>query len=138
MSIGVFGSTGGQSMIPRFSIFAALAVFAASPANAQHEAIMKTIEVPGADFDLVLAIPKMSDGHVINLVELRGDIDPSVLYLAGGRLVHAFDTGVGKMFKDISALQHPSCTFAPKPDVHPQAPVAVYVVPKQAGAAKAR
>ena len=117
-------------MIKRFSIFAALAVCAVSPANAQHEATMKTIEVPGQDFDLVLAIPKMSDGHVINLIELRGDLDPSVLYFAGGRLVHAFDTGVEKMFKDVSALQHPSCTFEPKPKVHPQAPIAVYVVPK--------
>ena len=117
-------------MIKRFFIFVALAVFAVSPTNAQHEAIMKTIEVPGADFDLVLAIPKMSDGHVINLVELRGDIDASVLYFAGDRLVHAFDTGVEKMFKDVRALQHPSCTFEPKPNVHPQAPIAVYVVPK--------
>ena len=117
-------------MIKRFSIFAALAVFAVSPANAQHEAIMKTIEVPGADFNLVVAMPKMSNGHVINLIELRGDIDPSVIYFAGGRLVHAFDTGVEKMFKDVGALQHPSCTFEPKFNVHPQAPIAVYVVPK--------
>lgn len=117
-------------MLKRFSILAALAVFAASPANAQHEAIMTTIDVPGADFNLVVAMPKMSNGHVINQVELRGDIDPSVIFFARGRLVHAFDTGVEKVFKDVRALQHPSCTFEPKFSVHAQAPIAVYVVPK--------
>ena len=54
-------------MLKYFSICAALVALGSGSANAQQqEAVLQKMEVPGADFDIILAMPK-SPGVTINL-----------------------------------------------------------------------
>ena len=59
-------------MLKHLSICAALIAFAAGAASAQQkEAVLQKMEVPGAAFDIILAMPK-SQGATFDLSEFAG------------------------------------------------------------------
>lgn len=110
-----------------FAIFAALALIGMGSANAQQqEGQLHRIELPHADFDVVLVTAKPGSS-----IDLRGQPDPSVVYLMGGELVQAYIGEIQRLFPDIGALTVPACAFnAESKGAGTRSPVAVYVVPK--------
>ena len=88
-------------MLKHLSICAALIAFAAGAANAQQkEAILQKLEVPGAAFDIIVAMPK-PQGVTFDLSESP---DALVVHLIGGELALGFDNAE-KMLK---ALELPT------------------------------
>lgn len=116
-------------MLKYFTICAALVVFGTGSVNAQQqEAVLHKLEVPGADFDIIVAMPKFSAGATI---ELRGQPDPLIVSLIGGELAMAVDGEVEQMFKDVGSLQFPIYAFqVERKGSKPSKAVAVYLVPK--------
>ncbi len=116
-------------MLKYLSICAALVVIGTAPVNAQQqEAVLQKLEVPGADFDFIVAMAKSQAGATI---DLRGQPDPYIVYPIGDELAFAVDGEVEKMFKDIGSLRIPSCAFhVERQGNKPSKAVAVYVVPK--------
>ena len=114
-------------MLKHLSICAALIALATSPANAQQqEAVLQKLEVPGAPFDIVYAMPKPG-GVILNLASSP---DALLVHLIGGELALSFD-GEEKMLKALDSLQMPVCAFHVDGKVGPsRTPVAVYIVPK--------
>ena len=114
-------------MLKYLSIFTALTVLGASTGKAQpQEAVLRKVELPEAIYSIVVAMPKSPAGVAI---DLRGQPDPTVAYIADGALVLGIDRQVENTFRDIAALQHPSCSFrADGPGSHSPKTVAVYVV----------
>ena len=81
-------------MLKYLTICAALLGFGTAPVAAQQqEAVLDRKEVPGADFDIVLALPKSPPHPMYDLSELP---DALVIHLIGGELVLAFEDA-GKM-----------------------------------------
>ena len=113
-------------MFKQLSICAALIVFATGAANAQQrEAILQTIEVPGAAFDLVLAIPKTPAA----MVDLGGSPDALVVHLVGGELALVFESAE-QMLKTSDSLRSPVGAFhIQRNDINSATAVAVYMVP---------
>ncbi len=119
-------------MFKQLSICAALLALGTAGVNArqlQQEAALQKLEVPGASFDIVLAMPKSP--AAANL-DLRSQPDPAVVYLAGGELAMAVDSGLEGMFKDLGALQSPVAIFHVERNGNLREPVAMYVIPKSA------
>jgi hypothetical protein len=121
-------------MLKRLSICAALVAscagfvgIAAGSAGAQpQEAILQAIEVPGAAFDLMVAVPKAP----AVTVDLDRSPEALVVHLVGGRLVLTFETPE-QMLKVFDALQRPVGAFYGRDSSGKgQVPVAVYLVPK--------
>lgn len=116
-------------MLKTFFLGMTVAAFAlaASPLHAQQqEAKLLKVEMPGQGFDLVFAMAK-PDGATS---DLRGMPDPLVVYSGDGELVFAIDDKTLDMFKDVSAMSAPACTFRTANAAGKSAPVSVYVVPK--------
>ena len=114
-------------MLKHLSVCATLISFLMGSANAQQrEAVLQRIAVPGAGFDIVLAMPK-SGGATYNL---GNSPDALIMHLIGGELALGFD-GAEKMMKELDALQLPVCSFhvEGKPNKS-RKPVSVYIVPK--------
>ena len=77
-------------MLKHLSICAMLTAFGLGSLSAQQlEAVLQKVEVPGADFEIVLAIPKYPAGA---LRDLGKSPDAMILHLVGGQLVVGFDT----------------------------------------------
>ena len=114
-------------MLKTISIFAALVVLGAGAANAQQqEAVLKKLEVPGAGFDIVIAMPKSHTGATINYDKSP---DALIVRLIGGELTLAFE-GEAAMLKAIDTLQLSACAFhVESNDRKVSKPVALYVVP---------
>jgi hypothetical protein len=115
-------------MFKYVAICAAFLAIGTGPLSAQQqEAVLQKIELPGAGFDILLAMPKTPAGAMINL----GDSPEAlVVHLIGGELALAFD-GEEKMIKVLDSLQRPICSFhAESKDLKSPTPAAVYVVPK--------
>src|SRR5262245_53989156 len=101
-------------MLKQFSICAALVascvglvgIAAGSDRGQQHEAILQTIEVPGAAFDVIVAVPKTPAATV----DLERSPDALIMHLVGGKLVLTFETGE-QMLKVFDALQRPVGAF---------------------------
>ncbi len=116
-------------MLKQLSMCAALLVLGAAGVNAQqlqHEAVLQKVDVPGAGFDIVLAMPKSPGGARI---DFRGEPDPLIVYLAGGELAMAADGDLVKAFKDLGALQFPAAVFHVERSDKSRDPIAVYVIP---------
>lgn len=112
-------------MLKYISICAALVALGMGPASAQQqEAVLQKIEIPNAGFDIVLVMAK-PDAPTI---ELRGQPDPGVVYLAGGKLVLAYDAAAQALLGDAAALLVPASIFHAEHRAD-SSPVAVYVVP---------
>jgi hypothetical protein len=98
-----------EIMFKHLSICAAFIALGTGALGAQpQEAVLQTVELPGANYSMVVALPKSRASAII---DLRGVPDPTVAYIAGGALVLGIDDTVEKTIKDIGALLHPSCTF---------------------------
>lgn len=115
-------------MFKRLSICALFIALGMGLLNAQQrEAMFKKIEVPNADFDLVIAMAKPGGPTF----DIRNQPDPYVVYLMGGQLVSAYLGETQKVFKDIGAMLVPACAFRAKDKGgKPGTAAAIYVVPK--------
>jgi hypothetical protein len=115
-------------MLKHLTICAALLAFGTAPVAAQQqEAVLDRKEVPGADFDIVLALPK-SPPHL--MYDLSESPDALVIHLSGGELVLAFEDA-GKMLRAAESLGSPvSASHWVSKDGNTRTPFAVYVVPK--------
>ena len=110
-------------MLKHSLICAALVALGTGSVNAQQqEAVLQKVAVPGAGFDIILAMPK-SPGTTINL---GNSPDALVAHLIGGELALSFD-GEEKMLKALNSLQLPVCAL--HVDSKASKPVAVYIVP---------
>jgi hypothetical protein len=116
-----------DAMLKHLSVCAALIAFATGSANAQqHEATLQRIAVPGAGFDIVLAMPKPG-GATYNL---GNSPDALLVHLIGGELALGFD-GAERMMKELDTLQLPVCAFHVEGKASKlRKPVSVYIVPK--------
>lgn len=114
-------------MLKHLSICAALFAFATGSVNAQQqEAVLQKMEVPGATFDIILAMPK-SLGVTYSL---GNSPDALLVHLIGGELALGFD-GAEKMLKALDSLRLPVCAFhVETKDSKSRKPVSVYIVPK--------
>ena len=114
-------------MFKQLSICAALLVFTAGSANAQQkEAVLQRMEVPGAAFDIILAMPKPQGA----IFDYSKSPDALVMHLIGGELALAFD-GQEKMLVALDSLRLPVCAFHVEgKDCAPRDPVSVYIVAK--------
>jgi hypothetical protein len=115
-------------MLKHISICAALIAFATGSVNAQQqEAVLQKIAVPGAGFDIILAMPKSPGGVTYNL---GNSPEALLVHLIGDEMALGFD-GAEKMLKALDALQLPVCAFHVEgKDSKSRKPVSVYIVPK--------
>ena len=89
-------------MFKHLSICATLLAAAMGPANAQQqEAVLQRIATSGADFDIVLAMPKSPPQW---MDDLNMSPDALIVHLIGGELVLAFDDA-DKMLKAAEVLE---------------------------------
>src|SRR5262249_36789302 len=90
------------------------------------EAVLERMEVPGAAFDIVLAMPKPQGA----IFELSQSPDALVMHLVGGELALGFDAE-DKMLATLGTLRMPVCAFHVEgKDRAARNPVSVYIVPK--------
>lgn len=115
-------------MLKHLSICAALFAFGTAPVAAQQqEAVLQTVEVTGASFDIVLAMPKSPARPIYDLSESP---DALIVHLVGDELVLAFDDAE-KMLRAVESLGSPvAASHAVSKDGKSRTPFAVYVVPK--------
>jgi hypothetical protein len=115
-----------DTMLKQLSICAALVALATVSANAQQQAVLQKMEVPGAGFDLVIASPKFPGGATYDLSESP---DALIIHLVGGELALGFEDW-DKMVKALDTLRRPVGAFhVESPDRRSRIPVAVYLVP---------
>ena len=114
-------------MFKHLSICAALVALAAAPTHAQQqEAVLRKVEVPGAPFNLIFAMPKPGG----TTYSLARSPEALLVHLIGGELALGFD-GETEMLKALNSLQLPVCSFhVENKDSNFRKPVAVYIVPK--------
>jgi len=115
-------------MLKQLLISATLLGFGTDAASAQQrEAVLERKEVLGADFDIVLAVPRSPSRPMYDLSESP---DALVIHLMGGELVLAFEDAV-KMLTVAESLRSPvGASHWVSKDGKTRAPFAVYVVPK--------
>ena len=113
-------------MLKHLSICAVLTVFGTGTPSAQQEGMLQNVALPGADFELVLAMPKHPAGGIYDLGETP---DALLMHLIGGALVVGFDAPE-KMLAALEYLRSPACTLdAKSKGANSPKPVAVFVVP---------
>jgi hypothetical protein len=115
-------------MLKRLTICLLLTAFGPASLNAQQQgAVLQKMEVPGADFEIVVAIPKHPAAA---MHDLSKSPDALILHLVGGQLVLGFDTPE-KMLAALESVRSPGCSLHVdgKGDKPPK-PVAVFVVAK--------
>lgn len=113
-------------MLKQFSICAVLLAFGIGQINAQQpqqEAVLQKIELPGAGFDIVLAMPKSPRTPI----DLGSAPEAMVIYLVGGELALTFDSAE-TMLKARDSLGLPIGAF--HTDGRASKPIAVYAIPK--------
>jgi hypothetical protein len=112
-------------MFKKLSMCAALWAFGSVPAAAQQqEAVLKRLEVPGAAFDLVLAMPKSPPRQFYDLSESP---DALVVHLIGGALVLTFEDALD-MMKAAESLRSPVGTsHVAGKETKFRVPLAIYV-----------
>jgi hypothetical protein len=114
-------------MLKHFSICAMLIALSTSSVNAQQqEAVLRKLVVPGAGFDLLIAMPKSPGGVTYDFSESP---DALIIHLIGGELALGFDD-TEKMIKALASLRRPVGAFhVESPNRRSRIPVAVYIVP---------
>ncbi|MGA7325592.1 MAG: hypothetical protein WBX25_14150 [Rhodomicrobium sp.] len=114
-------------MFKSFLICAALAIPATCSVCAQErEVIFQKIEVPGADFHIVVATNK-ADSNIIDPHSRPGAL---IVYLMGSEFVHANNEELQRMFPGTNSIRSPSCAFNVQHEGEKQSKsTAVYVVP---------
>ena len=114
-------------MLKHLSIFAALLAVVPFTAQAQQlEAVLHRMEVPGANFEIIVARPS-SSGVTIDLGRAP---EALVIHLIGGELALSFDSEE-RMLRTLDSLQLPVGAFqVERAGSASREPVAVYVVPR--------
>ncbi len=88
--------------------------------------MLQTVGVPGASFDVLVAMPKSPT----TFYDLGKSPDALVIHLVGGNLALGFDSEE-KMLKAFDSLRRPIGAFhLESTDSKSHTPVAVYIVPK--------
>ena len=115
-------------MLKHVTILGALLALGAAPVAAQQqEAVPQRMRVAGADFDVVLAIPK-SPPRMLD--DLSMSPDALVMHLTGGQLVVTFENP-GEMVKVAESLRSSVSSFhCVTKDSKSCTPLALYVVPR--------
>ncbi len=114
-------------MLKYVSICTAIAALGMGSVNAQQlrqEAVLQKMEVRGAGFDLVLAMPK-SPGASIDLANTP---DATILYLTGDELALPFEDNA-QALRAFNSLGSPGCSFHAGGEA--KIPVAIYTAPKR-------
>jgi hypothetical protein len=112
-----------DDMLKYLFISGALITLGAQASNAQQqEAHLQRLAVSAAGFDIILVTAKQHSPRV----DYRSDPNPHLIYLAGGELVHAYDSNMERLFPDVASLLRPSCITRDG-----RTPVAIYIVPKE-------
>ena len=113
-------------MFKPISICVALTMLGATSLHAQRlEANLQRVEVPGAEFAILLATPK-SPAVIINLGQSP---EALVVPLVGNALTLTFEDGA-EMLAALEYLRHPGYSFqAPSRDGNPSQAAALYIVP---------
>ena len=76
-------------MLKHLLTYVVLSAFGSTSVNAQqHEAVLQKMQVPGTDFEIVLAVPKYPAAAV---PDLGNSPDALLLHLVGGALVLGFE-----------------------------------------------
>jgi hypothetical protein len=111
--------------------FICLSAALGSPASGQQqEAVLQAVDVPNVGVTVVVATAK-TDAPA---VDFRGTPDPTLIYLAGGELVHSYDDKMQALFPTLDTVLSPACMLHVGKGDRP-APVAVYVIPRARTAA---
>lgn len=114
-------------MLKGLSICATLLVLGVSSVSAQQQDIVvRKIEVPGADFDMVVVTPKAGAGTTRSL----SDQEPLVASPTGDWLAYATDCEIEGIFGRSRSLIHGF--RVERKDGEPSSAVHVYVVAKDA------
>src|SRR5204863_8672848 len=92
----------GVAMLKRLAICCALVLAAGSSSAHEREAILQKIEVPGANFEMLVATAKQGGA----IYDLAGSPDALVIHLIGGKLWVGFDDAA-KMLETIDTLHRP-------------------------------
>lgn len=117
-------------MLKQLAILAALLAIGIGQAQAQkREGVLHRIAVPGADFDLVLAVPKPDAPPVADFGNMP---DALVIHLKGGDLALVFDDA-GQMLEALDILQRPVSTLYLSGEGSQQS-VVLHVAPNRAPA----
>jgi len=102
----------------------AAAVGIAPAHGQQREATLQAFDAAGVT--VVVATAKEN----APAVDFRGTPDPTIVYLAGGELVHAYDHEMQALFPALHAVGSPACMLHVTGRAGEQSPVAVYVIPR--------
>jgi len=120
-------------MLKHVTMVGALLALGAAPVAAQQqEAVLQRMRVAGADFDVVLAIPKSPPRTLDNL---NMSPDALIMHLTGGQLAVAFEDP-REMVKAAESLRSSVSSFhcvskdSVSKDSKSCTPLALYVVPK--------
>ena len=109
-------------MLRLLATCATLIIAAAPSVHAQQrEAVLQRIELPGADFDVVIAMPEPT-GVIYDLAESP---DALLVNLAGGELALGFERA-DELLKMAELVRAPACSIKGQG----RSPVAIYAVPK--------
>ncbi len=111
-------------MLKYAMIFAAL-VPGATSAGAQQQATLRTIEMPAAGVDVIVATPASPGARY----DLGNSPDALIIPLVGGELALGFEDA-NAMLKTFDILQPPAYSPQAGKEGGPPQPVAVYVVRK--------
>lgn len=115
-------------MLKHLWICAALAALGSASLYAQdREVCLKTVEVPGAGFNFVVATPKQSGGALPSLEDAPNAL---VMHLRGGEFRVVFDEA-GEMVRALDSPASRDCAYEDDGQGRVSLqPVALYVVPK--------
>ena len=92
----------------------------------QSEPIMRKVEVPGSDFDVVFAMTKTPV-----VVDASDRLNSLAVYSVGSELAMATDGDVERMFKDVGLSQLPVCAFEVEhKGSNPPQSASIYIFPK--------
>jgi hypothetical protein len=111
-------------MLKHLSICAALIAFGAGTAAAQQaneDIVMQKLDVPGANFHIIVSMTKSQ----AKTVRLRGETASWTIYPIGGELAHARSDEIEKLFNN-----HPIHAFqVDRSGAGSRQAVAVYLIP---------
>jgi hypothetical protein len=110
-------------MLKRLAMCCALVLGAGSSSAHEREAILQKIEVPGANFQMLVATAK--PGRAI--YDLGESPDALVIHLIGTKLWVGFDDA-SKMLETIDLLRRPLGSF--HLEGNEADPIAIYLIPK--------
>jgi hypothetical protein len=115
-------------MLKYVTILGALLALGTAPSAAQQqEAMLQRMRVAGADFDVVLAIPKSPPRM---LGDLNMSPDALIMHLTGGQLVVAFEDPIEMVNAAESLRSSVSSFHCVTKDGKSCLPLALYIVPR--------